>query len=313
MLWDTRVLRTTRAGMPCTLRAKRALDPASAIDKLRAMLGSQRLSIGLLLALASASIACGKAQEKASTADAVKPPAAKTEDAAPSGEPAPKSAKHERRPIDPARTGTIHGVVHFDGTPPERKLMAIGSTAGCEHHPEPPLTEEVLVDDGKLANVFVYIKQGLEDWIVPPPSDAPAVLSQTGCMYRPRVLGMRTGQKLLVRNSDPATHNVHARPERNEGFNQSQTSGSPDVEWTATKPEVMISFGCDIHPWMKAWIGVRDHPYFAVTGADGSFTLAGVPAGEYVLESWHEKYLKKSGKVTVETGKTAEIQLAYKP
>lgn len=224
---------------------------------------------------------------------------------------AARGASKEKRAIDPHTVGTIHGVIHLDGTPPERKEMAIGKATGCEKHPVPPLTEDVIAKDGKLANVFVSIKSGLESWIVPPPDDAPVVLNQEGCMYRPRVLGMRVGQKLAIKNSDPTNHNVHARPERNDGFNQTQAVGSAPVQWQPEKPELMVPFACDIHPWMKAWVAVRDHPWFAVSGADGSFTLANVPPGEYTLEAWHEKYGKKTGKLTLAPSGSADIAITF--
>jgi hypothetical protein len=223
----------------------------------------------------------------------------------------PKTSAKEKRAIDPKTVGTIHGVIALDGTPPERKEMAIGNTAGCEKHPVPPLTEDVIAKDGKLANVFVYLKSGYESWIVPPPREDKVVLSQIGCMYRPRVIGLRVGQKLAVHNADPATHNVHARPERNEAFNQTQSPSSADIEWVPTKPELTIPFSCDVHPWMKAWVFVREHPWFAVSGEDGSFTIADVPPGEYTIEACHEKYGKKTGKLTLDPAGHAEISLAF--
>lgn len=219
--------------------------------------------------------------------------------------------KEERGTIDPARTGTIRGRVRFDGAPPARKEMAIGSTAGCENHPVPPLTEDVIVEKGALQNVFVHVKSGLDGWDLPPPPAQPVELDQEGCMYRPRVLGMRLGQKLVVLNSDGATHNVHARPDRNDGFNRTQPPGGAPVEWTPTKAETMIPFGCDIHPWMKSWVSVREHPWFAVSDAGGSFTISGVPPGEYTLEALHEKLGKKTGKVTLPASGTAEIEFVF--
>jgi hypothetical protein len=175
----------------------------------------------------------------------------------------------------------------------------------------PPLTEDVIVANGGLQNVFVHVKSGLDGWIVPAASAEPVVLDQEGCMYRPRVLGIRVGQKLVVENSDGATHNVHSRPDRNEGFNRTQPPGGAPVEWVAEKAEVMIPFGCDIHPWMKSWVSVREHPFFAVSGADGSFTIAGLPPGEYTLEAAHEKLGKKTGKVTLSPSGTAEIEFVF--
>lgn len=282
-----------------------------------------RRSILAALALASLTVGfalhagCSKTEPEPPTKTSI-PPAAKSPEPteknapAPAGAPAAeKSTKHEKKPVDPRTAGTIRGVIRLDGDPPARKEMAIGTTAGCEKHPVPPLTEDVLVKDGKLANVFVYIKSGLEDVIVPPPDAAPVVLDQEGCMYRPRVLGMRVGQKLVIKNTDPATHNVHSHAERNEAFNQSQPAGGADVERAMEKPELMIPFTCDIHPWMKAFVSVRDHPFFAVTEEDGAFSLQGVPPGDYVIEALHEKYGKKHGNLTLSSAATAEITIVF--
>lgn len=258
--------------------------------------------------------ACGPSREVETPASSVaaRPAASAEEPLAAEPERAPQEPrKKERTPIDPAQVGTIRGVVRFDGPPPERKEMAIGNTAGCEKHLKLPLTEDVIVTDGRLQNVFVHVKQGLDGWVVPAPTADPVVLDQQGCMYRPRVIGLRTGQKLVVRNSDGATHNVHSRAERNDSFNRTQSPGGADVEWIAEKPELMIPFGCDIHPWMKAWVGVRDHPFFAVSATDGGFAIAGLPPGEYTLEAWHEKLGKKTKNVTLSAGGTADIEFVY--
>ena len=104
---------------------------------------------------------------------------------------------------------------------------------------------------------------------------------------------------------------MHSRPERNDGFNQTQASGSAPVEWQPTKPELMIPFACDIHPWMKAWVSVREHPWFAVSDASGAFTIGGVPPGEYTLEACHEKYGKKTGKVIVPASGSGELAITF--
>src|SRR5206468_11432802 len=128
-------------------------------------------------------------------------------------------------------TGTIHGVVTFEGTPPPRKPMEIGGVSGCPHQDPAPLTEDVVVSDGRLANALVYLREGHEGWIAPAPAAAPIDLDQKGCLYRPHVLAMRVGQKLLVHNSDPTSHNVNIRTERNEAKNPIQAVGSAPIEW----------------------------------------------------------------------------------
>jgi hypothetical protein len=278
------------------------------------MHNARRVRLSVAALIIAACLACHGSSDSPSTGEksavADSAPPSSTDVSAASDSPA-KTVSKEKRAIDPKTVGTIRGVVTLEGTPPERKEMAIGNTAGCEKHPAPPLTEDVIAKDGKLANVFVYIKSGFEGWIVPPAGDEKVVLSQIGCMYRPRVIGLRVGQKLAVHNGDPATHNVHSRPERNDGFNQTQSPSSADIEWVPTKSELAIPFACDVHPWMKAWVFVRDHPWYAVTGEDGAFSIDGVPPGEYTIEAWHEKYGKKTGKLTLDASRKAEIFLAF--
>ncbi len=260
------------------------------------------------------SFACSPAQEERATGSSSAAPTTSSagEPTAAQSESSPReSKKKQRSPIDPAQVGTIRGVVRFEGQPPERKEMAIGSTAGCEHHPKPPLTEDVIVTNGRVENTFVQIKDGLDGWIMPPAPTQPAVLDQLGCMYRPRVIGLQLGQKLLVHNSDDATHNVHSFATRNDNFNRTQSPGGADIEWIAEKREAMAAFGCDIHPWMKAWVSVCDHPFFAVSAADGTFSISGLPPGEYTLEAAHEKLGKKSKNVTLSAGGTAEIEFVF--
>jgi hypothetical protein len=203
--------------------------------------------------------------------------------------------------IDPSKTGTITGVVALEGTPPERKTLS-ANAGGCPAHETPLLTEDVIVENGKLANVFVHIKDGLAGWDLPPLAADPVTLNQHGCQYVPHVLGLRTGGKLLVANADPTSHNVFVRAKANESVNPIQAPGAKPVEWTPAKKELGIPFECSLHPWMRAFVCVVDDPWFAVTGPDGSFTLSGVPPGDYVLEAWHEKYGKRTAKVSLEPG-----------
>jgi plastocyanin len=142
--------------------------------------------------------------------------------------------------------------------------------------------------DGVLANVFVYIKQGLEDKKFEPPAD-PVIIDQNGCWFSPRVLGVRVGQTLKVTNSDPLTHNIHPLALVNREWNQSQAPGAEALTRRFTQPEVMIRVKCNIHSWMHAWVGVVAHPYFAVTGADGSFQIPNLPPGNYTIEAWQER------------------------
>jgi len=167
-------------------------------------------------------------------------------------------------------------------------------------HTEDVYTEAVVTDaDGNLANVFVYVKEGAA------PSAAPAgevILDQQGCVYTPHVTGVVVGQTMKIRNSDQVLHNVHALPTVNAEFNQGQPFAGMELEKTFDKPEIMIPVKCDVHPWMKSYIGVMEHSYFAVSGADGSFSIEGLAPGDYVLEAWHEELGTRTQSVTVADG-----------
>ena len=166
-------------------------------------------------------------------------------------------------------------------------------------------------DGGALANVFVYIKEGAKA------SEATGegpVLDQVGCQYQPYVLGVQTGQKIKIRNSDATLHNVHATPKLNKEFNFAQVTKGQINERAFEKSEVMVRMKCDVHPWMFAYVGVVDHPYFAVTGADGSFKLSGVPAGKYTVEAFHMKAGSATKEITVgaDGNVTADFTFEYK-
>jgi hypothetical protein len=156
----------------------------------------------------------------------------------------------------------------------------------------------------------VYIKDGLDPAYAFPAPAEPVVLDQTACTYTPRVLGIRVNQPLLLSNSDPTFHNVHALPATNREFNHGLSPGIPPMRHTFTRPEVMVRFKCDVHGWMQAWVGVTAHPFFAVTGADGAFTLAGVPPGTYTVEAWHEVLGTRTAQVTVGSDDVAPLALS---
>jgi hypothetical protein len=213
----------------------------------------------------------------------------------------------------PAGNSTIAGSVKFTGAAPEPEIIDMGAEPTCAgQYAEGPFAQTVVVNDnGTLSYVFVYVKSGLEGKTFATPNNK-ALLDQKGCRYAPHVLGTQTGQTIVIRNSDEILHNIHPQPKNSRPFNIGQPKQGMETEKSFSAPEVMIQVGCDVHGWMSAYIGVVDHPYFAVTGEDGSFSLPNLPAGDYVLEAWHEKYGAQEMKVTVGEGETANIEFTFK-
>ena len=199
--------------------------------------------------------------------------------------------------------GQITGTIALNGTAPEAKTIPMDADPVCAQHTQK--TEEVVANGGKLANVFIYIKDGKTadgkpitnmSWDVP---GTEVTLDQHGCHYVPHVLGIMAGQKLKIVNSDQTAHNIHPLPKSNPEWNESQPSGSEPKEKTFLRPEVVIPVKCNQHPWMKAYIGVMRSPLYAVSGDDGHFTIQGVPPGTYTVAALHEKYGEKTMTVTV--------------
>jgi hypothetical protein len=208
--------------------------------------------------------------------------------------------------------GTITGKVSFDGTPPPPKKIDMSQDANCASAPGEKTTDDLVVTDGKLANVFVYIKGGPVDrFSFATPSD-PVVLDQQGCKYHPRVLGIQTNQTLRVLNSDNTTHNIHPSPKVNQEWNQMQAQGAPPIEKKFGRPETLIPVKCNQHPWMKSNIGVLAHPFFAVTAKDGSYTIKNVPPGTYELIFWHETLGEQKQQVTIAAKESKTQDITYK-
>jgi plastocyanin len=213
-----------------------------------------------------------------------------------------------------AKAGTVSGVVRFSGKVPKRRKISTDSDPACAkmHAEKELLSETVLVnDDGTLRNVFVWISKGLEGKTFPMPSD-PVILDQNGCTFVPHIQGVRAGQSITVRNSDATTHNIHSLPKLNESFNFSQGEQGSTKTVTFKRQEVMVYVKCDIHPWMSAYLGVVDHPYFAVTADGGTFEIKDLPAGTYTLSAWHEKYGILEQPVTVADGASRNLEFTFK-
>ena len=212
---------------------------------------------------------------------------------------------------------TLTGAVAFNGTTPEPKPISMTADQVCASSNPNAVAEEVKVTDGKLQNVFVYVKdgktadgKGFATLTFDPPSQ-PQVLDQKGCQYVPHVLGIQTRQKLTVLNSDPTAHNVNLQGKSNPGFNQSQPPGAGPIEKVFDRAEVLIPVKCNQHPWMKSYVGVLRHPFYAVTGADGRFEIKGLPPGTYTVVAWHEKFPEQTQTVTVAAKESKTQDFAF--
>jgi uncharacterized membrane protein len=212
-------------------------------------------------------------------------------------------------PLDPALAGAIRGVVRFEGAPPAPEEVAM--PPGCELHAGHAPASPILASDGRLANVFVWIAEGLEGRAFPPPAGE-VLLDQRGCNYEPHVLGLQVGQALTFLNSDPVLHNIHGLAAKNDPFNDAMPpAAGARVTKRFRKPEVMVRVRCDVHPWMAAFVGVVPHPFFAVTGASGEFALEGVPPGEYVVEAWHEVLGRRRQRVSLAARAEARADFSF--
>ena len=215
-----------------------------------------------------------------------------------------------KEPAKPAPA--VSGVVRFDGPRPKPVWLGMDE-ASLRQHKKRPFDENALIGkDGALANVFVQVKKGVAKKAYPVP-EKPAIMDQVGSFFRPRVQGVMVGQKLLLRNSDPYIHNVRSLSLKNRAFNIAQPPTTADRERVFRRPEGPIQMGCDFHKWMKAYVFVMDHPYFAITDAQGRFRIAGLPAGEYTLEAWHEDFGKQQATITVGVNGAAEANFTFRP
>ena len=215
--------------------------------------------------------------------------------------------------IDPATAATIKGKVTFEGAAPANAVIKMNADPVCiRENPTAQTQETYLVGKaGELGNVFVYVQDGLGDRTFTAPTE-PAVIDQKGCRYHPHVLGMMVGQPLQIVNNDPTLHNIHAIPTKNGEFNTGQPIQGMKTDHTFTAEEMMVPFKCDVHGWMNAYAGVMSHPYFAVTGEDGTFSIKNLPPGTYTLAAWHEKLGTQTASITVAAKDEKENNFTFK-
>ena len=248
-----------------------------------------RLRAYVAVSILSAAAACGGAKSPSSGA----PPA-------------------DAKRVDTAKAGTLAGRVMLDGPSPVNPPIKMAADPYCiEHNANGASFESFVTDDGGLENVFVYVKDGLGAYRFDTPAE-PVKLDQEGCRYHPHVLGVRTGQKLIIGNGDDTMHNVHAMPNANREFNAGQPAKNMTTEKVFTAREVMVPFKCNVHNWMQAYVGVLEHPYFAVTHDGGKFELKDLPAGTYTVEAWHEKLGAQTQSVTLGEKQTKAVTFTFK-
>ena len=211
-------------------------------------------------------------------------------------------------PIDPATAATVSGTVSFDGAPPKAAKIDMSQDPNCQGS---NTAETVVVEGGKLSNVFVYVKDGLGNRTFPVPADA-VTLTQVGCKYKPHVLGVMAGQTIKIVNGDPTTHNIHPTPKDNREWNESQAPQAPAIEKSFAREEISLAVKCNQHPWMKMYVNVVKNPFYAVTGADGKYEIKGLPPGDYTIAFVQEKYGEQTQKVTLAAKDTKTVDTTFK-
>jgi plastocyanin len=215
--------------------------------------------------------------------------------------------------VNAAAEGKITGTIKLDGTAPHQKPIDMSKEPTCAAQHSTPITTETVVAgaNGGLANVVVYISEGLSPAAASEVASQPLAIEQKGCQYLPHVLAIDVNQHMKVVNDDQTSHNIHPLPKNNHEWNKSQPAGSPpfDVTWEAE--EVAVPVKCNIHPWMRGYIVVVKGPY-GVSDNNGSFTVSNVPPGNYTVTAWQETYGTQTQKVTVAGGKPAMADFTFK-
>ncbi len=214
--------------------------------------------------------------------------------------------------IDEATGGTLSGKVLYTGEKPAMPAIDMSANPMCERQHKTPQTAETAIinPNGTVRYAFVWIKDGLPKARWTPPQTN-VVLDQNGCVYRPHVLALMVGQQLEIHNSDPVNHNVHAEAQTNVAWNESQPPQADKKFKTFPREEIWFPVTCSVHPWMRAYLSVVSHPFFAVTGEDGGFTIKGVPPGHYTVEVIQEKFGHKTIDITVAAKEAKTVDFTY--
>ena len=196
---------------------------------------------------------------------------------------------------------TVTGTVTFDGKPPALRPLAMDAEPVCAKKHSGPVPNEMLVlgNGNTMGNIMVYVSKGLPSGKTYAPPKTPVVIDQTGCQYKPHVMGIMVGQTYKILNSDGILHNIHTLPKVNPQFNKGMPGTVKEAETVFQKPEDVFHVKCDVHPWMSAYVGVFTHPFFSVTSTDGKFTISGLDPGTYEITAWHERLGTQTASVTV--------------
>jgi plastocyanin len=246
----------------------------------------------LLLVLALAVAGCGKKSETTNEQQGTSPAAQ------------PSAAGGQK--IDTSTVGSVSGAVTFEGQAPKARKIDMSQDPACAKAGQ-NMTETVVADGGNLANVYVYVKEGLGNYQYEMAKEA-VEIDQEGCRYHPHVVGVMTGQQIKILNSDPTTHNIHPTPKTNREWNESQPPKGEPLMKEFAREEVMMPVKCNQHPWMKMYVNVSKHPFFAVTGSDGKFEIKGLPPGDYTLAAVHESLGEQTLKVKVDKNQEVKDQ-----
>ncbi len=214
--------------------------------------------------------------------------------------------------VDPATAATISGTVSFRGAPPSPQSIDMSADPSCKS--KDSVYQPIEVSNGHLANVFVYVRSGLPEARWDPPATE-ATIDQNGCRYHPHVLGVMVGQKVRILNSDETTHNIHPMPQNkaNREWNRSQGPKADPIVTTFNAPDVMLPIKCNQHPWMRMYLSVLPHPFFAITGPDGKFELKGLPPGTYTVAAVQEKLGEQTLQISVGPKENKTADFAYNP
>jgi hypothetical protein len=215
--------------------------------------------------------------------------------------------------VDPSTAGSIGGVVTLDGTPPVLKPIDMSQSSACVQANPTPVVPPIVVigDHAALANVVVFVKSGLGRYKFETPSE-PVILSQKNCMYEPHVLALMTDQPFEIENNDPTMHNVHPMPKQNRQWSTSQPAGSAALKSSFSRTEFAMPVLCNVHPWMRAFVFVFDHPYFSVSSKSGAFALKNLPPGTYTIEAWHESLGTLDQTITLAANESKTISFSFK-